>query len=118
MKYLCLVFVDEKKLNALSKTESDALTAESLDYDELLRKQGHFLAAQALQPVHTATTIRVQTGKAFVTDGPFVETNEQLGGFILIEAKGLDEALQVASKIPVIRMGGVEVRPIQELFRP
>ncbi len=118
MKYLCMVFVDEKKLNALSKSESDALTTESLDYDELLKKQGHFLAAQALKPVHTATTLRVKTGKVVVTDGPFAETNEQLGGFILIEAKDLNDAIQVASKIPVIRMGGVEVRPVQEQFRP
>jgi hypothetical protein len=117
MKYLCMVFFDEKKLKALSKSESDALTAESLDYDQLLRKNGHFLAAQALQPVRTAATLRTHTGKVSVTDGPFAETNEQLGGFILIEAKDLNEAIQVASKIPVIRLGGVEVRPIQELTR-
>jgi hypothetical protein len=118
MKYLCMVFFDEKKLDALSKSESDALTAESLAYDEVLRNSGHFIAAQALQSVHAATTVRAQKGKVSVTDGPFAETNEQLGGFILIEAKDLNEAIQVASKIPVIRLGGVEVRPIQELTQP
>jgi hypothetical protein len=105
------------RLDALSKSESDALTAESLAYDEVLQKSGHFIAAEALQPVHAATTIRARTGKLSVTDGPFAETNEQLGGFILINAKDL-EAIQVASKIPVIRLGGVEVRPIKELKTP
>jgi hypothetical protein len=118
VKYLCMVFFDEKKLEALSKSEADSLTAESLDYDEILRKSGHFLAAQALQPVRTAATVRAQGGKVSVTDGPFAETNEQLGGFILIDAKDLNEAIQVASKIPVIRLGAIEVRPIQELIRP
>jgi len=89
MKYLCLVVFDEKKLDALSKSESDALTAESLAYNEVLQKSGHFIAAQALQPVHAATTVRAQAGKVSVTDGPFAETNEQLGGFILINAQDL-----------------------------
>jgi hypothetical protein len=118
MKYLCLVVFDEKKLDALSKSESDALTAESLAYNEVLQKSGHFIAAQALQPVHAATTVRAQAGKVSVTDGPFAETNEQLGGFILINAQDLNEAIQVASKIPIIRLGGVEVRPIKELTPP
>jgi hypothetical protein len=113
MKYLCMVFFDEKKLDALSKSEFDALTAESLAYNEVLQKGGHFIAAQALQPVHAAITVRTKTGKVSVTDGPFAETNEQIGGFILINAKDLNEAIQVASKIPVIRLGGVEVRPIK-----
>ena len=77
MKYLCMVIVDEKKLEALSSSESQALDDESLAYDETLRKSGHFLAAQALQSVHAATTIRVRSGKISVTDGPFAETNEQ-----------------------------------------
>jgi len=117
MKYLCMVLVDEKKLNALSRSESQALDDESLAYDDALRNGGHFIAAQALESVHAATTVRVRDGKVFVTDGPFAETNEQIGGFILMEAQNLDEAIQLASRIPVIRFGGVEVRPIKELTR-
>lgn len=115
MKYLCMVFYDEKKLDALSESESQALDDESLAYDRSLRERGHFVAAQALESVHAATTVRLRGGKVSVTDGPFAETNEQIGGFILIEAQDLNEAIQVASKIPSIRMGGVEVRPIKEL---
>src|SRR5215472_1777266 len=116
MKYLCMVIVDEKKLKALSKNDSQALDDESLAYDETLRKGGHFLAAQALQPVKAATTVRVRNGKLSVTDGPFAETKEQIGGFILIEAKDLNEAIHLASKIPVLRLGGIEVRPVKELI--
>lgn len=117
MKYLCLIHFDEKKLEAMSETELAALDNESLGYDELLRKNGHFIAAQALQPAAASTTIRVRSGKISVTDGPFAETNEQLGGFILIEAKDLNEAIQLASKIPVAKFGNVEIRPIKELTR-
>ena len=115
MKYLCLVIVDEKTMAAMPEAASQALTDESLAYDQSLKARGHFIVAQALQPVNTATTVRVRNGKVSVTDGPFAETNEQIGGFILIEAKDLNEAIQIASKIPVIRHGAVEVRPIMEL---
>jgi hypothetical protein len=115
MKYLCMVIVDEKKLNAMSESELQTLDDESLAFDDTLRKRGHLLAAQALESVQAATTVRVRSGKVSITDGPFAETNEQIGGFILIEAKDLNEAIQLASKIPAIRLGGVEVRPIKEL---
>jgi hypothetical protein len=115
MKYLCMVIVDEKKLQALSETELQALEDESLDYDDVLRRRGHFVAAQALESVSAATTIRLRSGKVSMTDGPFAETNEQVGGFILIEARDLNEAIQLASQIPSIRLGAVEVRPIKEL---
>jgi hypothetical protein len=117
MKYLCMVIVDEKKLNAMPESERRKLDAESLAYDEMLRKNGHFLAAQALQGIETATTIRASGGRISVTDGPFTETNEQIGGFVLIETRDLDEAIQLASKIPPMRLGCVEVRPIMELTR-
>jgi hypothetical protein len=116
MKYLCMVFFDEKKLEALSSTESQILDDESLAHDDNLRKSGHLIAAQALESVQAATTVRIRNGKVFVTDGPFAETNEQIGGFILIEARDLNEAIQLASKIPSIRLGGIEVRPIKELI--
>ena len=115
MKYLCLVFFDEKKHNELTQQEVQQLTDEALEYDDFLRKGGHFITANALQPVHAASTVRVRNGKVSVTDGPFAETNEQIGGFILIEAKDLNEAIQLASGIPPIRLGGIEVRPILEI---
>jgi hypothetical protein len=115
MKYLCLVYIEEKQLDALPKSELDALIDESLDYDEALRKSGHYRGSDALQPVQTATTVRVRDGKVSTTDGPFAETKEQLGGFILIEARDLNDAIRVASKIPPARLGSIEVRPIMEL---
>ena len=115
MKYLCMVFYDEKNLNALSVSELQALDDESLAYDTALRERGHFVAAQALESVQAATTVRLRADKVSVTDGPFAETNEQIGGFILIEAQDLNEAIQLASKIPAIRLGGIEVRPIKTL---
>jgi hypothetical protein len=118
MKYLCLVAIDERKLEALTQSESEFLDSESLAYDDTLHKGGHLIAAQALQPVRSATTLRVQQGKVLITDGPFMETHEQIGGFILIEAKDLNEAIQLASKIPVARMGAIELRPIKELRKP
>ena len=115
MKFLCLVFVDEKKLESLSKTESQNLDDESLAYDQTLRDEGHFLAAQALESVRSAVTIRSTKGRPMITDGPFAETREQIGGFILLEAENMEEAIRIASKIPPIRLGGIEVRPIKEL---
>src|SRR5690349_20184826 len=115
MKYLCLVYVDEAKLNALSKPEYDALVADALAYDEALRRSGHYVASNALQPVQTATTLRPRNGKVSITDGRFAETREQLGGFILIEAKDLNDALHVAAKIPPGRIGSIEVRPVMKL---
>jgi hypothetical protein len=116
MKYLCMVIVDESKLKAMSKGDSQALDDESLAYDDTLRKSGYFLAAQALESISTAATVRLRNGKTLITDGPFAETKEQVGGFILIEAKDRNEAIQIASKIPVLRLGGaIEVRPVKEL---
>jgi hypothetical protein len=115
MKYLCMVLVEEKKLEALSPSELQALDDESLAYDESLRKRGHLITAQALESVQTATIVRVRNGKVSLTDGPFAETSEQIGGFLLIEAQDLNQAIQLAANVPVIRLGGIEVRPIKEL---
>ena len=98
MKYLCLVYGEESKLETLSDEEC-------LAYDAALRKSGQCLAAEALQPVQTATTVRVHNGKVSVTDGPFAETKEQLAGFYLIEARDLNDAIRVAAKIPPARLG-------------
>ena len=117
MKYLCLVYVDEKKLEALSSKEAQKLDNESIAYDRHLRENGHFLAAHALEFVKSNVIVRRQGGRVSVTDGPFAETNEQVGGFILVEAKDRDAAIQIASKIPVLSygFGRVEVRPVKEL---
>jgi hypothetical protein len=115
MKYLLLVYNEEKTLDGMSPSEMDALVGEHLAYDDVMRDKGHYLVSDALQPVRTAATVRVRNGKLSVTDGPFAETKEQLGGFILIEARDLNEAIQVAAKIPSARLGSVEVRPVWEL---
>jgi hypothetical protein len=117
MKYLCQIFFDEKNLNALPETELGVLVDQSLDYDDRLRTHQHLIAAQALEPVSTAKTVRMRRGEVSVTDGPFAETREQIGGFILIEAKDMNEAIQLASRIPSVRLGGVEVRPVKEMIR-
>jgi hypothetical protein len=115
MKYLCIAYDDDDKLNALPKEEFDRLINESLAYRDSLQRSGRLVVAEALQPTQSATTVRVRDGKASMTDGPFAETKEQVGGFWLIEARDLNEALQVASKIPSARYGSVEVRPIEDL---
>jgi hypothetical protein len=108
MKYLCLVYMAEKTLDAVP--DSDCMA-----FGDGLRKSGRCVAAEALQRVETATTVRVRDGKVSVTDGPFAETKEQLAGFYLIDAKDLDEAIQVAATIPPARVGSIEVRPVREL---
>jgi hypothetical protein len=108
MKYLCLVYLDEKLLDAVPDRECKA-------NGDALRDSGHFIAAEALQAVHTATTVRVRNGRMSITDGPFAETKEQLAGFYLVDAKDLNEAIQLAAKIPPARVGSVEVRPVREL---
>jgi len=114
MRYLCLIYDEEKKLGAMSKSESDAFLGEYFAFTEDIKKSGHYLGGEALQPVNTATSVRVRSGKMSTTDGPFAETKEQLGGYYLIEAKDLNDALQVASRIPSAKFGTVEVRPIQD----
>ncbi|QYN00111.1 YciI family protein [Pseudomonas protegens] len=112
MKYLCLVYSDEQLLHSLLDSPEDA---ECLAYAESVQGSGRMLAAEALQSVHTATTVRMRGGKLSITDGPFAETKEQLAGFYLIQAKDLNEAIQVAGQIPAARVGSVEVRPVREL---
>jgi hypothetical protein len=115
MKYLCLVFYDEEVRNALSDHDSQALIDEAQSFDEDMRRSGHLITAFPLEEIYSASAVRVRNGKPTVTDGPFTETNEQIGGFVLLEANDLNEAIQLASRIPPARLGGVEVRPIMEL---
>ena len=108
MKYLCLVYMEADKLRAVPDRECKAC-------GDTLRDSGVLVAAEALQPVDTATTVRIRNGRLSVTDGPFTETKEQLAGFYLIDARNLDEAVELASKIPPARVGSIEVRPVREL---
>jgi hypothetical protein len=117
MNYLCLVYIDETALNAMQEAEFKAFSDEHLALDEELKMSGHSIAAEALQPVHTATTVRVRNGRLVVTDGPFAETKEQLLGIYLINAGDLNDAIQVASRIPAARIGSIEVRPVWDLRR-
>jgi hypothetical protein len=116
MKFLFTIYHDENVLNALPEGEMQALVDSALDYMEELRRSGHFIVSNALERARTARTIRVQGGgKVSITDGPFAETKEQLGGFFLIEARDMDEACAVASRFPPARIGIIEVRPVHEL---
>ena len=115
MKYLCLVYQEEAAVDALPTVASDAVVDEVLAYRDELRQGGHHIASSPLQPVATATTVRVRNGKLSITDGPFAETKEQLGGFYLIEARDLNDAIRLAAKMPPARLGSIEVRPLKEL---
>jgi hypothetical protein len=114
MKYLCLAYEEEAKLNALSKADWEALRAETLAYVEKLRTMGVLLTAEPLQSIRTAATVRVRQNNVFITDGPFAETKETLGGYFLINIRNRDEALKVAAEWPSARLGSIEVRPIEE----
>lgn len=112
MKYLCLVYSAEDQLHSLPDSPEDS---ECQAYAESVAESGRMLAAEALQPVSSATTVRMRAGKVSITDGPFAETKEQLAGFYLLDANNLDEALEIAAGIPAARVGSVEVRPVRDL---
>ena len=112
MKYMMLVYLDEQ---ALSEEEREHCYVESAQLAQDLNSSGQYLDASPLHPVATATSVRVRDGKRVVTDGPFAETREQLGGYYLIEARDLDEALGIAERIPPVRFGTVEIRPVMEI---
>jgi hypothetical protein len=112
MKYMLLVYLNEQAMN---ETEREQCYQESTQLTHELHSRGQFLTASPLQPVATATSVRVREGKRLVTDGPFAETHEQLGGFYLIDAKDLNEAINIASRVPPARKGTIEVRPVMEL---
>lgn len=117
MKYLCLCYVAEATLEALPPHELDALCDAQVACDEMLRACGQVIASEALASVRTATTLRVRRGSVSVTDGPCAETQEQLGGFFLIEARDLNDALRIAAQLPSARYGSLEVRPVWEIRR-
>jgi hypothetical protein len=115
MKYLCLIYSDENRIASLSEKDGKALMGEYLAFTDDIRRTGHYVAAERLQPTRASVTVRSRNGKISTTDGPFAETKEQLGGFYMIEARDLNDAIQVASRIPGTRMGSIEVRPVWEL---
>ena len=115
MKYMLLIYLDEQ---ALSETDREKCYRESAQLAQQIRSTGRYLAAAPLHPTSTATSVRVRDGKRVVTDGPFAETREQLGGYFMIDSRDLDEAISIAARIPVARMGTIEIRPVQELRRP
>ncbi len=112
MQYLLLIYDPEKAWTTMPEAERNQMHGEYMTFTEDIKASGHHKAGEALQPTHTATTVRVRDGKTSTTDGPFAETREQLGGFYLIEAKDLDEATRIAARIPSARIGSIEVRPI------
>ncbi len=117
MKYLCLVFYDEHKRNAVPEPESQAMIDSGNALVGRLRQSGHLVTAYALVQTPEARTVRFDEGKPSVTDGPFAETKEQIAGFLLLEASGMDEALEIASQVPPARLGGIEVRAVIETAR-
>lgn len=118
MKYLCLLYDDETSWANMTPSDMDAVMGDYHGFTNDIKAKGQYVAGEALKPVATATTVRVRNGKVSTTDGPFAETKEQLGGFYLIEAKDLNEALAVAAKIPAARTGSVEVRPVEDFSQP
>jgi len=112
MKYLLLIYSNEESVSGRSDTEKGRVHQEYVDYTTGIRKSGNYISGEALQPVSTATTVRVKEGKTLATDGPFAETREQLGGFYMVEAADLDQAIALAARIPGAKTGSIEVRPI------
>jgi hypothetical protein len=115
MKYICLGYMDPKKWETMSENEVNAFVDECFAYDDVLRQGGHFSGGEALEGAQTATTLRFRNGKVAVTDGPYAETKEQLGGILILEAKDLNQAIQLMSKHPGVKGGPFEIRPAADL---
>ncbi len=115
MKYACLGYMDEKKWEQMSESERNAFVDECFAYDEVLRKNGHFAGGEALQGPRSAATLRYRNGRVSITDGPYAETKEQIGGIMILEARDLNHAIQLMSKHPGVRGGPFEIRPIADL---
>jgi len=115
MKYICLGYFDEKKWEAMSESEQTAVLDECFAYDDVLRKNGHFVGGEALQSARNAATLRLKNGKVSTTDGPFAETKEQLGGILILEATDLNHAIRLLSKHPGLKVGPFEIRPVDDM---
>ena len=115
MKYICLGYIEPNKFENLSENDRNAMVDECFTYDDVLRKNGHFAGGEALQNAQTATTLRWKNGKVSITDGPYAETKEQLGGILMLEARDLNHAIQLMSKHPGVKAGPFEIRPAADL---
>ncbi len=115
MKYYCLGYIEEKKWETMSENQRNAMLDECFAYDEVLRANGHFAGGEALQSAQNAITLRWQNGKVFITDGPYAETKEQIGGILVLEATDLNQAIQLMSKHPGVKVGPFEIRPVEDL---
>jgi hypothetical protein len=115
MKYICLGYIEEKKCETMSEIERSAMVDECFAYDDVLRKNGHFAGGEALQSPRNAATLRWQSGKVSITDGPYAETKEQLGGILVLEATDLNRAIQLMSRHPGVKAGPFEIRPVADL---
>jgi hypothetical protein len=115
MRYICLGYIEDKKWDAMSESERNAMLDDCFTYDDQLRKNGHFAGGEALQSARNAITLRWQDGKVFTTDGPYAETKEQLGGILVLEATDLNHAIQLMSKHPGVKAGPFEIRPVADL---
>ena len=118
MNYLCLIYSDETQWQKLPEAETGKMMGEFFNFTDSIKASGHYLGSNRLQPTPAATTVRIRDGKMSTTDGPFAETREQLGGYYLVEAPDLNDAIRIASKIPTARFGSIEVRPVWEVVRP
>ena len=116
MRYLCLIYLDEQQLAAMPEPEMEALNVRHLTLNDALAGSGHFVEAEELEPAAASTCLRVRNGKVSLTDGPYAETKEMVAGFYLIEARDLNEAIQVAARLPSAPMGTIEVRPCRDLI--
>jgi hypothetical protein len=116
MRYLCLIYLDEQQMDAMPAREMDALNTRHLDFNDDLRRSGHFVEAEALEPVRRAAALRLRQGRPTITDGPFTEAKEVVAGFYLIEARDRDEALQIAARIPSAPLATIEVWPTRQLI--
>lgn len=115
MKYMCLGYMEEKKWEDMRENERNALIGECIAYDAVLRKNGHYIGGEALDSARNSTTLKYRDGKVSITDGPYAETKEQLGGVLILEAEDLNEAIQLMAKHPGVRLGSFEIRPIVEM---
>ena len=118
MRYLCLIYSDESQWEQMSKGDMSDMMGEYFAFTNEIKRSGHYVGGEELQPTQAATTVRVRNGKISTTDGPFAETKEQLGGYYLIQAKDLNDAIKVAARIPSVRVGSIEIRPIMEHNAP
>lgn len=114
MKYVCIGYYAEENWNSMSEVEQEAFIEKATEFDNFLKENGHFIRGEALQEAHSARTLRFRGGKVIVTDGPYAETKEQIGGLLLLEAESLDQAVELMSRHPGVRMGPFEIRPTAE----